>query len=80
MLLKYFSALAHIKTKARNQRILEHDNRSVLPWQQISAVMTTDQHCQTLNHEFRSWPYSCKVNGRIENVCEIQLPIEIKCY
>jgi len=33
-----------------------------------------------LNHEFRSWPYSCKVNRRIENVCEIQLPFEIKCY
>jgi len=32
---------------------------------------------QTLNHEFRSWPYGCKVKGRIEQVHEIKLPFEI---
>ena len=38
-----------------------------------------DQHCSTLHHKFRNWLYCCKVNRRNKNVCEIQLPFQIKC-
>jgi len=51
-----FSVLLHIKIKARNQRKVEHDERLAL---------------QTLNHGFRSYPYGCTVNRRIENALKI---------
>ena len=60
-----FSALAYIKRR--------HEIKG-------QSSLIKGQHCQTLNHEFRSWPYGCKVNRRIDNVCEIHLPFEIKCY
>ena len=62
-----FSALVHIKKKARNQRKVEHDKRLVV------STPNTQPRISKL-------PYGCTVNRRIENDCEIRLLFEINCY
>jgi len=60
-----FSVLAHIKTEARNQRIVEHDKRS--------ALSNTQPRISKLAIRLKSQPLHW-------NVCGNQLPLEIKCY
>jgi len=62
----FFSSSSH-----QNEGTKSKENQG---WYKISS------QCKTSHYGFRSWPYGCKVNRRIENVCENLLPSELKCY